>query len=150
MHYNGIKNVHISVYIIIMCIGFEYCNRIIDYHIIGIKFGYLCSPCKILHERVRQTISCTRRQPNARMKAVCLTSARVCRESTSIQTWNKIYVNVYVYSLISPWLHQTLQFTSLVLELSLTQSHLLWGEFNIYTLCCSYSQSLQFQLCQVN
>ena len=32
----------------------------------------------------------------------------------------------------------------LVLELSLIQSHLLWGEFSIWALCCNYSQSLQF------
>ena len=52
---------------------------------------------------------------------------------------------MYVYSLIwSPWVQQTSQFTPLVLELSLTQSRLLWGEFSICTLCCSYSQSLQF------
>ena len=30
------------------------------------------------------------------------------------------------------------------LELSLIQSHLLWREFSIYALCCSYSQSIQF------
>ena len=43
------------------------------------------------------------------------------------------------------WVQQTLQFTPLVLELFLMQSHLLWGEFSICALCCcSYSQSLQF------
>ena len=50
-----------------------------------------------------------------------------------------------VYSLKSPLSSQlTLQFTPLVLELFLIQSHLLWGEFSICALCCSYSQSLQF------
>ena len=42
------------------------------------------------------------------------------------------------------WVQQTLQFTLLVLELFVIQSHLLWGEFSICALCCSYSQSLQF------
>ena len=37
---------------------------------------------------------------------------------------------MYVYSLISHRVQQTLQFTPLVLELSLVQSHLLWGEFS--------------------
>ena len=30
------------------------------------------------------------------------------------------------------------------MEHTLLQSHLLWGEFSICALCCSYSQSLQF------
>ena len=51
-----------------------------------------------------------------------------------------VNVNVFVYSLIFPSVQQTSQFTPLVLELSLTQSHLLWGEFSICALCCSYSQ----------
>ena len=42
------------------------------------------------------------------------------------------------------WVQQTLQFMPLVLELFLIQSHLLWGEFSICALCCSYSQSMQF------
>ena len=42
-------------------------------------------------------------------------------------------VNVEVYSLKSPWVQQTLQFTPLVLELSLIQSHLLWGEFSTFS-----------------
>ena len=41
------------------------------------------------------------------------------------------------------WVQQTLQFTPLVLEFFLIQSHLLWGEFSICALCCSCSQSLQ-------
>ena len=49
-----------------------------------------------------------------------------------------------VYSLKSPRIQQTLQLTPLVLELSLIQSYLLLGEFNICALCFSYSQSLQF------
>ena len=50
---------------------------------------------------------------------------------------------MFVYSLISPWVQQTSQFTPLVLELSLIQSRLLWGEFSVCPLCCSYSQSVQ-------
>ena len=53
-------------------------------------------------------------------------------------------VNVSVYSLKSHSVQQTSQFTPLVLELFLTESHLLWGEFSICALSCSYSQSLQF------
>ena len=34
--------------------------------------------------------------------------------------------------LISPWVQQTAQFTPLVSELSLTRSHLLWGEFSAF------------------
>ena len=41
-----------------------------------------------------------------------------------------VNANVDVYSLKSPWVQHTLQFTSLVLELSLIWSHLLWGEFS--------------------
>ena len=37
------------------------------------------------------------------------------------------WINVYVYSLISHWVQQTSQFTSLVLELSLVWSHLPGG-----------------------
>ena len=44
-----------------------------------------------------------------------------------------VNVNVEVYSLKSPWVQQTLQFTPLVLELSLVQSHLLWGEFSAFS-----------------
>ena len=42
-------------------------------------------------------------------------------------------INVEVYSLKSPCVQQTLQFISLVLELSLIWSHLLWGEFNTFS-----------------
>ena len=38
-----------------------------------------------------------------------------------------------VYSLKSPSVQQTLQFTPLVLELSLIRSHLLWGEFSAFS-----------------
>ena len=38
-----------------------------------------------------------------------------------------IHGNVYVYSVISPWVQQTSQFTLQVLELSLIRYHLLWG-----------------------
>ena len=44
-----------------------------------------------------------------------------------------VNVNVEVYSLKSPWVQQTLQFTPLVLELSLLRSHLLWGEFSAFS-----------------
>ena len=44
-----------------------------------------------------------------------------------------VNVNVEVYSLKSPWVQQTLQFTPLVLELSLIRSHLLWGEFSAFS-----------------
>ena len=54
-----------------------------------------------------------------------------------------VNVHVSVYSLKSPLSSADLQFTPLVLELFLMQSHLLWGEFSICALCCSYSQSLQ-------
>ena len=50
---------------------------------------------------------------------------------------------MYVYSLISHRVQQTSQFTSLVLELSLVRSHLLWGEFS--AIFCSYSHS-QFSI----
>ena len=55
-----------------------------------------------------------------------------------------VNINVYFYSLISPWVQQTLQFTPLVMDLFLIWLHLLWGEFIICALCCNYSQSLQF------
>ena len=45
---------------------------------------------------------------------------------------------------ISQQEQKTVQFTPLVLEHTLLQSHLLWGEFRFCALCCSYSQSLQF------
>ena len=51
---------------------------------------------------------------------------------------------MYIYHLISPWVQQNSQFTPLVLELSLIQSHLPRGEFSICALCCSCRQSLQF------
>ena len=54
-----------------------------------------------------------------------------------------VNVNVYVYSLIFPWVQQTAQFTHLILKLPLMQSHLHWGGFSICTLCCIYSQYLQ-------
>ena len=44
-----------------------------------------------------------------------------------------VNVNVEVYSLKCPWVQQTLQFTPLVLELSLIRSHLLWGEFSAFS-----------------
>ena len=44
--------------------------------------------------------------------------------------WN---ANVDVYSLKSLWVQQTIQFTPLVLELSLIHSHLLWGEFSTFS-----------------
>ena len=44
-----------------------------------------------------------------------------------------VNVNVEVYSLKSPWVQQTLQFTPLVLELSLIRSHLLRGEFSAFS-----------------
>ena len=46
-----------------------------------------------------------------------------------------VNINVEVYSLKSPWVQQTLnlQFTPLVLELSLIRSHLLWGEFSAFS-----------------
>ena len=45
----------------------------------------------------------------------------------------KINVNVYVYSLISYRLQQTLQFTPLLLERSLMWSYLLWEEFSTFS-----------------
>ena len=44
-----------------------------------------------------------------------------------------VNVNVEVYSMKSLWVQQTLQFTPLVLELSLIRSHLLWGEFSAFS-----------------
>ena len=44
-----------------------------------------------------------------------------------------VNVNVEVYSLISPRVQQTLQFTPLVWELSPIWSHLLWGEFSAFS-----------------
>ena len=41
--------------------------------------------------------------------------------------------NVYVYSLISLLVQQTLQFTPLVWELFFTRSHLLWGELSAFS-----------------
>ena len=38
-----------------------------------------------------------------------------------------------VYSLKSRWVQQTLQFTPLVLKLSLIRFHLLWGEFSAFS-----------------
>ena len=42
-------------------------------------------------------------------------------------------VNADVYSLKSPWIQQTLQFTPLVLQFSLIWSHLLWAEFSAFS-----------------
>ena len=65
---------------------------------------------------------------------------------TVVQQWNVNHKRkTCLFIVWNPhWVQQTLQFTPLVLELFLIQSHLLWGEFSICTLCCSYSQSLQF------
>ena len=54
-----------------------------------------------------------------------------CAQNTSLDV-NK-NVNVYVYSLISYEVQQISQFTPLVLELSLIQSHLLWGELSAFS-----------------
>ena len=43
---------------------------------------------------------------------------------------NNVNVNVNVYSLISPSVQQTSQFTPLVLKLCHIKSHLLWGELS--------------------
>ena len=60
------------------------------------------------------------------------------------QRWN-VNMKTCLFIVWNPhWGQQTLQFTPLVLELFLVQSHLLWEEFSICALCCSYSQSLQF------
>ena len=69
------------------------------------------------------------------------------RTNQQVDKWRdnvKINVNVSVYSLKSPSSSADLQFMPLVLELSLILFHLLWEEFSICALCCSYSQSLQF------
>ena len=42
-------------------------------------------------------------------------------------------IYMLVYRLISHWVQQTSQFTPVVLERSLMQSHLLWGEFNAFS-----------------
>ena len=52
---------------------------------------------------------------------------------SSANTFNVRCIKVNVYSLISPWVQQTLQFTPLVLELSLIWSHLLWGKFSAFS-----------------
>ena len=65
-------------------------------------------------------------------------------QASGLQQDVNVNVNVSVYSLKSPLSSADLQFTPLVLELFLIQSHLLWGEFSICAHCCSYSQSLQF------
>ena len=48
-------------------------------------------------------------------------------------SWMNINVNVYVYSLISPCVRRSSQFTPLVLDLSLIRSHLLCGEFSTFS-----------------
>ena len=48
-----------------------------------------------------------------------------------------VNVNVHVYNPDIPV--QTVQFTPLVLKHTLLQSHLLGGEFSIFTVCCSYT-----------
>ena len=53
-------------------------------------------------------------------------------------------VNVYVYSLISHQVQQILQFTPLVLELSLVRSHLLWGEFSAFSAAIAIHNSPLF------
>ena len=66
------------------------------------------------------------------------------------KTAEEINVNVYVYSLIyQPSVQQTSQFTPLVLELSLMQSHLLWVEFSICTFWYSYHYHSAFSFHQV-
>ena len=52
----------------------------------------------------------------------------------TLLTAQYVNISVYVYSLISLWVQQTSPFTPLLLELSLTQFHLLWEEFSIYAL----------------
>ena len=49
-----------------------------------------------------------------------------------------------VYSLISHWVQQTSQFTPLVLELSLVQFHLLWGEFSTFSAAIAIHNSPLF------
>ena len=51
---------------------------------------------------------------------------------------------MYVYSLISHRVQQTSQFTPLVLELSLVQSHLLWGEFSAFSAAIAIHNSPLF------
>ena len=51
---------------------------------------------------------------------------------------------MYVYSLISHRVQQTSQFTPLVLELSLVQSHLLWGEFSAFSAASAIHNSPLF------
>ena len=83
------------------------------------------------------------------------TIARKPWKSNTLLLWKRslwaseainVKVNVYVYSVISHWVKQTSQFTSLVLEFSFIPSHLIWAEFSIWQLFCSCSQSLQFWL----
>ena len=62
---------------------------------------------------------------------------------------------MHVYSLISHRVQQTSQFTPLVLELSLIQSHLLWGELSAYSVANAIHKSPVFILpgthhCSVN
>ena len=61
----------------------------------------------------------------------CISSALFC--AAIVSSLVNVNINVYVYRLISPWVQQTLQFTSLVLELSLIRSHLLEGEFSAFS-----------------
>ena len=55
-----------------------------------------------------------------------------------------VNVNVHIYSPDIPVGSADCTIYTPVLEHTLLQSHLLWGEFSICALCCSYSQSLQF------
>ena len=55
-----------------------------------------------------------------------------------------VNVNVYAYSLISHRVQQTSQFISLILELSLVRSHLLWGEFSTFSAAIAIHNSPLF------
>ena len=61
-----------------------------------------------------------------------------------------VNVNVYVYSLISPWVQQTSQFTPLVLELSLLYSLISSGENSAHFLQLMPFTILQFSFHQVS
>ena len=58
-----------------------------------------------------------------------------------------VNINVYVYSLISLRVRQILQFTPLVLEISVIWSHLLWGEFSA---CSPGNATLNFPIFRSN
>ena len=63
------------------------------------------------------------------LKYLVISTPIKCYRNVSFLNYINKNVNVDVYSLIALWVQQTLQFTTLVLKISLIRSYLLWGNY---------------------